>query len=430
MSDGVPDERLGGGDDLAVLQELLVRLGMAMTMAGESVDDIHRRLDHIAAAYGITDVEVMVLPTALFIETGAGPSARVQLGVRGGLVPRLDQVSDLYDLVHELERGDVAPASGLDRLRTILQRPPPYGRVVRSFGYGVLSVGFSLVLQPSAAGVAVAFALGLAVGILSTWRLTTLRTIMPVLASFLVAVAVFATVDVFELENPVRALIPPLVAFLPGAVLTTGTVELAAGQVISGASRLVQGVVELALLAFGIVAAGTLVGTPDASLVDQPFHRLTVWAPLLGLVVVVIGDHLHHCAPLRSLPWILVVLCTAYAGQSIGAAVFSAELSGFFGALVMTPVVLWLSDSTFGPPSMVTFLPGFWLLVPGAAGLIGVTEIVGTGSALGIDDFSAALITVMSIALGVLIGTAAYRSTRVGLRGLATWPDILMRRQR
>ena len=34
--------------------------------------------------------------------------------------------------------------------------------------------------------------------------------------------------DTFEAENPIRALIPPLVAFLPGAALTTGTVELAA----------------------------------------------------------------------------------------------------------------------------------------------------------------------------------------------------------
>ena len=400
-----------------------------MTMAGESVDGVHERLERIAGAYGIEDIEVMVLPTALFIETGSGESARVQLAVRSSTAPRLDQVTDLYELVHETERGEVEPADGLRRLQEVLARPPRYGRLVRILGYAVLSVGFSLLLQPSLGGVAVAFVLGLMVGVLTTWRFSTLRTVVPVLSSFLVATIVFTVTEHFELENPVRALIPPLVVFLPGAVLTTGTVELATAQVISGSSRLVQGIVELFLLAFGVVAAGSLVGTPSAVLIDRPIDRLGWWAPLLGLAVVVVGDHLHHCAPKRTLPWIALVLVVAYAGQAVGAAVFDASLSGFFGALAMTPVVLWLNDSSFGPPSMVTFLPGFWLLVPGSAGLIGVTEIVGTGSTLGIDDFSSALGTVMSIALGVLIGVAAYRSTQVGVREMATWPRVFIRRR-
>ena len=62
---------------------------------------------------------------------------------------------------------------------------------MRVLGYAVLSVGFSLVLQPSLGGVAVAFVLGLIVGVLTTWRLQTLRTIVPVLSSFLVATIVF-----------------------------------------------------------------------------------------------------------------------------------------------------------------------------------------------------------------------------------------------
>jgi uncharacterized membrane protein YjjB (DUF3815 family) len=69
---------------------------------------------------------------------------------------------------------------------------------------------------------------------------------------------------------------------------------------------------------------------------------------------------------------------------------------------------------------MVTFLPAFWLLVPGAAGLIGVTEMVGTNSPLGPEDFTAAIGTVLTIALGILIGTALFNSTRAGLRSVAT----------
>ena len=77
---------------------------------------------------------------------------------------------------------------------------------------------------------------------------------------------------------------------------------------------------------------------------------------------------------------------------------------------------------------MVTFLPAFWLLVPGAAGLIGVTEIVGTDSALGPSDFTAMISTVFSIALGILIASAVYNSTRVGMTRVATMSSSVRRR--
>ncbi|HEY2278133.1 MAG TPA: hypothetical protein VGI00_07240 [Streptosporangiaceae bacterium] len=34
-----------------------------------------------------------------------------------------------------------------------------------------------------------------------------------------------------------------------------------------------------------------------------------------------------------------------------------ARISGFFGAVAMTPVVLWVERLRHGPPKLVTFLP-------------------------------------------------------------------------
>jgi hypothetical protein len=79
--------------------------------------------------------------------------------------------------------------------------------------------------------------------------------------------------------------------------------------------------------------------------------------------------------------------------------------------------VLWIATLRHGVPSQLTFLPAFWLLVPGAAGLVGLTEAIGT--ARGYQDFAEALISIMSIALGVLIGTALYRGIRQGAEGIA-----------
>jgi uncharacterized membrane protein YjjB (DUF3815 family) len=194
---------------------------------------------------------------------------------------------------------------------------------------------------------------------------------------------------------------------------------------ISGASRLVSGMVQLGLLAFGIVAAASLIAVDPDVLIDNPIDRLGPWAPWVGVLIVALGDYLHFSAPARSLGWILLVLYVAYAGQALGGAVFGGALSGFFGGLAMTPVVLWIDDRPYGAPQLVTFLPAFWLLVPGAVGLIGVTEIVGGDHSIGAEDLATALTSIVSIALGVLIGSASYHTATAGVRRVAqTLPPI------
>jgi uncharacterized membrane protein YjjP (DUF1212 family) len=398
------------------LVDFLVALGAALVLSGESVDEVRTVLLEVAARAPVEEavaVDVIVLPTILMIQAADGARRDVQLAsVVSSRSLRLDQVSAVYELAARAARGEEPPGDGLARLRAIRSAPAPFGRVTRTLGLGVLSAGFALALQPTVPGVIGAFLLGVLVGLVTLVRARELQPVMPVLVSFGVAAIVFLVADHYDGENPIRALIPPLVIFLPGAAITTGTIELAAGQTISGASRLVEGLVDLLLLAFGIVTAAALVGVSSSTLLDRPAGQLGAWAGPIALVVIALGHHLHLCAPRRAVPWILLVLAVAYGGQSLGAAVFSAELSAFFGALLMTPVVLAIGRTPSGPPTMVLFLPAFWLLVPGATGLIGVTELVGTNSRLGPSNFTTMMVTVLAIALGVLLGTALFRAVR------------------
>jgi hypothetical protein len=102
----------------------------------------------------------------------------------------------------------------------------------------------------------------------------------------------------------------------------------------------------------------------------------------------------------------------AHGRQPGGSALVGPTVRGVIGALATPPVVLRIASRRHGAPSQQTFLPAFWILVPGAAGLAGLTEAVGT--AAGLEDFATALTAVMSIALGVLIGTALYRVVHHG----------------
>jgi uncharacterized membrane protein YjjB (DUF3815 family) len=111
-------------------------------------------------------------------------------------------------------------------------------------------------------------------------------------------------------------------------------------------------------------------------------------------------------------------LLVAWIGQLAGDWLVDAEVSGFFGALVMTPVALAISHVPGGPPSQVTFLPAFWMLVPGAIGLIGVTEFVGDPASAGLQNLVQPVASIVAIALGVLCGVAIFR-------GLASAPHRL-----
>ena len=421
------DETPAPREDLPFLREFVVRLGGAMTAAGDSVDSIGERLHRVVAAYGFSEFDFFVLPTGILVESGEAETASVILSTNQQHIKyRFDQIAELYHLVSRAEQADVTPYEGLNELTRISAMAPAFRPAVRVLGHGILTAGLALLLQPTAGGMLVAFALGIMVGLLKLPRLATLDLIFPVVAAFLVAATVFAVSHHSGVgDNPVRVLIPPLATFLPGSVLTIATVELAAGQMIAGASRLVTGMVQLGLLAFGIVAAASLIGVNDSFLIDNPVDRLGPWAPWVGVLVLAVGDYLHFSAPRRSLGWILLVLYAAYAGQAVGGALFGGALSGFFGALAMTPLVLWIDDRPYGTPSLVTFLPAFWLLVPGAIGLIGVTEIVGVDQAVGAEDLATALTTVAAIALGVLIGSAGYHTATASVRAVAqTLPPL------
>jgi uncharacterized membrane protein YjjB (DUF3815 family) len=234
---------------------------------------------------------------------------------------------------------------------------------------------------------------------------------VPVLAAALVSALSFEAVKHDIADPGLRTLIAPLVTFLPGGMLTTATIELASGEMVAGASRLVFGSVQLLLLAFGIVAGVELAGLPsEAVLHDAEANLLGWWAPWLGVLVFGFAAAVYFSAPPGALPWLMLVLLSAWIGQLAGDQLFGGDVSGFFGALVMTPVALTVARMPSGPPSQVTFLPAFWLLVPGAIGLIGVTEVVGNPATASIEDLVKPVGSIISIALGVLTGASLYRA--------------------
>jgi len=382
-------------------------VGEAMIDAGYSVVTVRQVLEDIARVNGLPSSEVIVFPTALLVSARGDGELRTGAVTSGERKLLLSQVDHLQHTVDAARTGVLDPPSTLERIRRMREMPPPYSAVQRVLGYVLLSGGLSVLLGASWYGVAFASLLGAGVGTLLLVGERVPRrygALLTVAIAFGVALAIFLLLRGPFGPGILPALIAPLVVLLPGALLTTAVIELSTGQMISGAGRLAAGGMQLVLLGAGVVAAGALVGIPGFDFEERP-EALGAIAPWIAVAVFGVGIVVHQCAPWRSLPWILLVVYIAYGAQVLGAIFLGGVISAFVGALVVTPVTAMVARQPTGPAALVSFMPAFWLLVPGALGLVGVASVL-TGDVNGMNTLVATVSTMVAIALGVLLGSA------------------------
>lgn len=397
--------------DTAALLEFLYRLGQAYLACGEQTAKVELQLRRIATAYGMRKARVVAFPTAIFISLHDHNGERVTMAECETRSLRLDQMADVYSLGAAAQSGKQDLKDGLERLAAIRRQKPRFGNAGFVAGHTILTVGLAMVLMPTAANLAAAGVLGLIVALLklSNRGGSVMAIPLPVIAATTVSALVFLAIRYGLPVDPVHAIVPPLVTFLPGVMLTLGMVELAYGDMVSGSSRLTTGFVHLVLLALGLGIGAAVTGyTPQDLLMSaSPYVNLPVvgWA---GVLVFGLGVYLHFSAPRNSLHWLILVLLAAFGAQRLSTIFIDSEISGFFGTLVATPMAYLIQLRFKGPPAAVTFLPSFWLLVPGALGLLSVTRMMSDGGA-GLDGMITVVFVIASIALGNLVGASIYR---------------------
>lgn len=392
------------------LLQFLLQLGRAYLACGEQTATVESFLQRIAIARGMRRARVVSFPTAIFITVTDEVGEQVTLSEGATNRLRLDQIAEIYTLGDKAQRGGVSPRDGLERLEEISRMAPRFGAIGVVLGHVALTLGLVAVLMPGTSNFAAAAILGLAVGLLKiVYRdQPILAAPLSVVAAALVSTLVFLAVKQKWLVDPVYALVTPLVTFLPGAMLAFGLVEMTTGDMVSGSSRLMTGLVQIVLLGFGLTAGALLVGFQPEDLVEG-YQEVVVpiWTALAGVALFGIGVFVHYSAPPRSLPWLLLTLFVAYVGQRFTTGIFGPEISGFFGMFAATLLGNVIEHRFRGPPSMVTFLPSFWLLVPTALGLINLKRVV-TEQAK-VDGLVTVVFTFTAIALGTLVGESLYK---------------------
>jgi uncharacterized membrane protein YjjB (DUF3815 family) len=119
-------------------------------------------------------------------------------------------------------------------------------------------------------------------------------------------------------------------------------------------------------------------------------------------LIVRLGSALFYSARARAYPALLVVLYVAFIAQYLTKGLLGGYVAALLGAAAAVLAASYIHRNLHGPPFLITFLPAFWLLVPGVLSLVGAARIaVGNVTT---QDFAVALFTILAIALGAITG--------------------------
>jgi uncharacterized membrane protein YjjP (DUF1212 family) len=385
----------------------LVQLAEALTQAGEPEGLVQPRVARMAAAYRVPSARIAVLPKLTLAAAGPGEPVALDSTASAESDLRLDQMAAVARIANLADTASVDPDDGIHALGDAEALPHRFGPVGIVAGHATITLGAGLILQPTAVVLLASVLVGTLVGLLKLRARTapTLRVLLPIVAATLVSFAAFAVEPDTMAQESLRALIPPLITFLPGGLITSGTLDLVVGHLVSGATRFVAGSMQLVLLTLGIAIGAVIAGADlDATTSNTPINTLGPWAPWLGAIVFGVGSYVHYSGPPGSLGWLLVVLMSAWIGERVGATLLAPQLGAFVGAFVMTPVAAWVERRPSAPPALAMITPAFRLLVPGAVSFIGVAQFFGSRQDAGLGHLVDALVAFILIGLGVFVG--------------------------
>lgn len=399
----------------AGIAAMIGEIGATLLAGAQATNDVQDTLERLALRYDRPELRVFVLPTLVLIEDPPEdrPQASIFPAVSQAL--RLDQADAVDRIVRRAFRDRTDPKAVIAQIAHVRAAPPRFRAPLTVLGYTLLTTGFGLVLNPTLTALPVYVILGLIVGTIVYVgnRTRTMSLLLPAITAFIVTLLISELVRPLVHDDVLRLVAPALVSFLPGLTLTIAAVELTAGQVMAGATRLVYGVARLALLVFGVYAGLSVAGAPPS--VTAPV-QLGPWAPWVGILLVSFGYYLYSAAPRRSLLWILYALVVAYSAQLLGDALLGAELSGLVGALIVIPAVQLAAKLRVAPSPAIMLTCAYWLLVPGSIGFIGFSEAA-TGNAQASGTILRTFASLISIAIGMMLGAALSRDVMAFTRG-------------
>lgn len=319
----------------------------------------------------------------------------------------LARLAEIGHLIHQLRQGKLTITQSRERLKQLEQVTPPYGNVVVGLGYVFAGMGFAVLLSATWLDVILSGLLSLVVYTIvllannSVWlanRLEMTAAFVSAVCAYSLALLIFPGSDAFTVT------LCTVIVFIPGLALTLGIGEIFAKSILSGTSRLIDGIVITLKLYLGAALGGWIVNTihPIPSAVAS--SSMPVGIQWISVLALILGIALVFQVRYRDLVWAVLAGAIAYAGSKLGGQLgpWQGSFLGAFSLGCYAHMFAWFRKE----PTAVVWLPGVMILVPGAAAYLGVNIMEASGLASSFAAFTNVMVQIGAIVSGIVIATS------------------------
>jgi uncharacterized membrane protein YjjP (DUF1212 family) len=409
-SSPAPHEKVSIGEVFPLVTDLGQLL---LDWSWEGTVGLEDKIDRTARAYD-QDVTTLIGAETAIIQMGDRDSFLKALPG----IPPLAALPRLKSWLLDVEGGKLAPGAAREQLRDVAATGPVYSPLLRIFGVMALSFGFSIDIVGTWEACIVAFLTGIISGffLLQADRSLNWALFAPLIASFFVSLAVIVAYDLdWVSEVPGLLLISALFVFIPGDSITMQAVELIDGRWTAGVARLFYSITLLLLLVIGAVLAAAVTGTStDLLAPGNAAGYFPWWAPYPGHLIFTIGVALAFQMRWSDVPLAIAVTLVVTAIGQAGGIMFGDTAGTFLAAIGMTVIAGYVARKPKRAPAYVWMITPFFTLTPGSHGLRAFESIIGDQPITGVEDLGTLFGTLLTIALGMIVGVALTKDWRGG----------------
>ena len=348
--------------DYYALLDLVTDLGYELAMAGAETYRVEESATRILSTYGLR-AEVFAIPNNLTvsIETPAGkPMTRMRrIGPHGNDLDTVDQLSALSRNICSC-KPDVLEAR--QWLKQICANKRSYSFPIYILGNFLGAAGYGIFFGGTWLDALWAGFCGILVGFVNRIldKIKTNQFFQTIVAAFFMSLCAYAAAALGLTDNADAVIIGPMMALVPGLLITNAMRDIIYGDTNSGVNRIVQVFLIAMALALGTAAAwrtaATIWGEPvSVTGLDHGFWTESIAAGI-GCIGFAILFNIHDKTVFFSslgglLTWMVYLTVIELGGSAIMANFWAAFFAGFFAEIMARirkkPAIAFLVVSIF-----------------------------------------------------------------------------------
>ena len=398
--------------DSVTARALILELGRGLHEAGAPSHRIEDAMSVLSRRLGVIG-HFFTTPTSIFASFGPPEEQRTALLRVEPADVNLGRMSQLDDLLREVERGRHEPDEAIVRLRRIASAPDRYGVLLTIACFGIASAAVARFLGGGVPEIVAGAAIGVQTGVLA--QLAALRPaaarVFEWVAALAAALAALLWAVILGPLVPLTAALAGLIVLVPGLSLAQAFTEISTRHLVSGTARLAGAAMTFLAIGFGLALGSRLQPMVGAAAAAAPIAPLPAWTEIVALVVAPVALTVLFRARPRDL-WVIlgagiVAFAVARAGSRLGGEV------GMLLAAFALGVAGNLYARAFRQPAAVPVVPGLIILVPGIMGVRSIGTLIARDVVSGMELAFTLVVLTTALAAGLLLANLVVPPRRV-----------------